>query len=147
MELRRTERAAAAAAAEVEVAAVAAAADTAEAGGARYDAADHDYQLLEDLEAREMLRQRALVHWSIIRRHVEERIRKRKESSTLSQSWNILRQQLKAMTRADKVRRDLYLRYGVVPADGQRYPRNSMIPAMSERAREIILKFEAITLK
>lgn len=85
-------------------------------------------------------------HWGIIRREVMERIRLRKEQNSAHKSWNILRQQVRTQTRAELVRLELYIKYGVIKAN------NSEIkplrkPRLSESARKIINEFSNLELR
>lgn len=82
-------------------------------------------------------------HWGIIRRDVQEKIRIRKEKNPAGGTWNALRSQLRAMTRADNVRKELYEKYGIVPKDGQKYPEDSMKPKLTIDVKDVVNKFHS----
>jgi len=108
------------------------------------DESDSDDE--EVYEARRR-KETAQQHWSIIRRDIQERIRIRKENNPANKAWNALREQLRAMTRGDNVRRELYERYGIVPKVGQKIPEDEMKPRLSCDLKELVNRFQSVHIK
>lgn len=106
------------------------------------DSSDEDSEDEEEYE-RKKREAEAQRHWGVIRRDVQEKIRIRKEKNPAGGTWNALRSQLRAMTRADNVRKELYEKYGIVPKDGQRYPEDSMKPKLSIDVKDVVNKFNS----
>lgn len=87
-------------------------------------------------------RQTAQRYWSIIRRDINEKIRIRKLNNQANNSWNILRHQIRAQTQAQAVRRELYIKYGVVKPCSTVQPIDK--PILSESAQKLINTFQAL---
>lgn len=89
----------------------------------------------------------ALRHWGIIRRDIQEKIRIRKEKNPAGGTWNALRSQLRAMTRADNVRKELYEKYGIVAKDGHKYAEDTMKPTPSIDIKDVVNKFYSFQIR
>lgn len=100
----------------------------------------------EELERRRR-KEEALRYWGIIRRDIQERIRIRKEKNPAGGTWNALRSQLRAMTRADNVRKELYEKYGIIPKDGSRILEDSMKPKLSIDVKEVVNRFNSYQIR
>lgn len=99
----------------------------------------------EEKERAEKRRRLAQRHWTIIRRDVNDRIRKRKENNTADKCWNILRHQVRAATRAQTVRHELYAKYGVAKPYNKIQPIEK--PTISDEVKQLITTFEALEIK
>lgn len=86
-------------------------------------------------------------YWGIIRRSVQEKIRIRKEKNPAGGTWNNLRAQLRALTRGNNVRQELYEKYGVVPKPGCKTTEDTMKPALSIDIREVINRFQSLQVR
>lgn len=110
---------------------------------------DEDEEESEDEEEYDRRRRQAeaLRHWGIIRRDIQEKIRIRKEKNPAGGTWNALRSQLRAMTRADNVRKELYEKYGIVAKDGEKYAEDSMKPTPSIDIKDVVNKFYSFQIR
>ncbi|XP_067927887.1 uncharacterized protein [Watersipora subatra] len=93
------------------------------------------------------LKNEAIRYWGIIRRDVQERIRIRKEKNPAGGTWNSLRSQLRALTRGNNVRQELYEKYGIVPRPGAKIPEDSMKPRASVDIKEVINRFQSFQVR
>lgn len=107
-----------------------------------------DYESEDEEEVERRRRQaEAQRYWGIIRRDIQEKIRIRKEKNPAGGTWNALRSQLRAMTRADNVRKELYEKYGIVPKDGQKQAEDVMKPVLSIDVKEVVNRFHSFQIK
>jgi len=105
---------------------------------------DEEYERTQE----EKRRQGARRHWAIVRRHVNQRIKRRKESNTALQAWDILRHQVRAKTHAETVRRELYIKYGAIkPSEVQTDIEPVKKPCLSPNAHDLIQKFHSFDIK
>ena len=93
----------------------------------------------------EKRKQTAQRHWAMIRREIQERIRKRKESNSAGKSWNILRSQVRATTHTKTVRLELYAKYGVAGTHTTIEPLEK--PTISEEVKQLINTFQTLEIK
>ena len=112
---------------------------------------DSDYDESDDEEREEKRKQRlkaeAIRYWGIIRRDVQERIRLRKEKNPAGGTWNALRSQLRALTRGNNVRQELYEKYGVIPRPGAKVAEDSMKPKLTVNIRELVNRFQSFQVR
>lgn len=107
---------------------------------------DSDEEVVAERKAKK-LKSEAARYWNIIRRDVQERIRIRKEKNPAGGTWNELRSQLRALTRANNVRQELYEKYGIVPKPGSRIAEDSMKPKLSVDIREVVNRFQSFQVR
>lgn len=93
------------------------------------------------------LKAEAQRYWGIIRRDVQERIRIRKEKNPAGGTWNNLRAQLRALTRGNNVRQELYEKYGIVPKPGCKSTEDSMKPTLTIDIKEVINRFQSFQVR
>lgn len=103
----------------------------------------------EDGQARKArnLQAEARRYWGVIRRDVQEKIRVRKEKNPAGGTWNQLRSQLRALTRANNVRQELYEKYGIVPRPGSKITEDTMKPTLSIDIREVVNRFQSFQVR
>ena len=107
---------------------------------------DSDSEDEEEKKAR-YLKAEAQRYWGIIRRDVQEKIRIRKEKNPAGGTWNNLRAQLRALTRGNNVRQELYEKYGVVPKPGCKTLEDSMKPTLSIDIKEVVNRFQSLQVR
>ncbi|KAF6020070.1 hypothetical protein EB796_021617 [Bugula neritina] len=112
------------------------------------DDSDDDSDDEESQERRAIKRKAAAQrYWGIIRRDVQEKIRIRKEKNPAGGTWNALRSQLRALTRGDNVRQELYEKYGIVPKAGFKTAEDSMKPTLSINIKEVVNRFQSLQVR